>query len=128
MRQIYTSPRNENVERVVALLAEHGIETTIGNRRSYQGGQWKRFSYTDRGRPDAWPQVWVTRSEDQTLARQLLREAGLEPATRFADELAAARTVGDPRQHRAVSSRIRMVLLALCGVTALFTLAYYFIR
>ena len=42
MRQIYTSPRNANIERVVQLMAENGIETSISNRRAYQGADWKR--------------------------------------------------------------------------------------
>ena len=120
MRQIYTSPRMENIERVVALMAEHGIQTSIGNRRAYQGADWKRFSYTERGDRGIWPHVSVVRSEDQTLARKLLREAGIEPATRFADELAAARGAGDPTTHRRASMRIKLVVLALiCGVCVL---------
>lgn len=73
MRQIYTSPRMENIERVVALMAEKGIQTSIANRRSYQGADWKRFSYSARGDRDSWPQVWVVRSEDQTPARRRVR-------------------------------------------------------
>lgn len=120
MRQIYTSPRMENIERVVALMAEHGIQTSIGNRRAYQGADWKRFSYTERGDRDRWPYVSVVRSEDQTLARKLLREAGIEPATRFADELAAARSAGDPTTHKRTSMRIKLVVLALiCGICML---------
>ncbi len=123
MRQIYTSPRTANIERVVALMAEHGIQTTISNRRAYQGSDWKRFSYTERGDRESWPQVWVVRSEDQTRARQVLRDAGLEPATRFADELAAARGAGDTSQHRRVSMRIKLVVFALiAGVIALIAL------
>jgi len=123
MRQIYTSPRNANIERVVALMAENGIQTTINNRRAYQGPDWKRFSYTSRGDRDSWPQVWVVHSEDQTRARQVLRDAGLEPATRFADELAAARTAGDTRQHRTASIRVKLVVFALiAGVIALIAL------
>lgn len=115
MRQIYTSPRQENVERVVTLLNDADIQTTIRNRRDWQGGQWKRFSYTERGESESWAQVWVTNSNDQTRAREILREAGLEPATRFADELAAARSPSDPRRHKTNSMRIRMVLLGLIG-------------
>jgi len=123
MRQIYTSPRNANIERVVALMAENGIQTTISNRRAYQGSDWKRFSYTARGDRESWPQVWVVRSEDQTRARQVLRDAGLEPATRFADELAAARAVGDTSQHKRVSLRIKLVVFGLiAGVIALIAL------
>lgn len=120
MRQIYTSPRMENIERVVALMNEQGIETTIANRRAYQGADWKRFSYTAKGDRDSWPQVCVVRSEDQTAARRILREAGLEPATRFAEELAAARNAGDTSGHKRTSLRIKLVLLAMiAGIAAL---------
>ena len=85
MRQIYTSPRADNVDRVVTLLGDAGIATTIRNRRDWQGGQWKRFSYSERGDGESWPQVWVTDSNDLTRAREILRDAGLEPSTRFAD-------------------------------------------
>jgi len=105
----------ENIQRVVALMAEQGIETAIGNRRSYQGADWKKFSYTAKGDRDSWPQVSVVRSEDQTRARQILRDAGLEPAVRFADELAAARGTGDISSHRRLSMRIKLVVLALIG-------------
>ncbi|HEY0179151.1 MAG TPA: hypothetical protein VGC30_05905 [Dokdonella sp.] len=126
MRQIYTSPRLENVQRVVALMAEHGIATTVANRRAYQGSDWKRFSYTAKGDRDAWPQVSVVRSEDQTAARRILREAGLEPATRFADELAAARSVGGAERHRHLSTRIKLVVLALiAGVAVLIALTQW---
>jgi hypothetical protein len=123
MRQIYTSPRQANIDRVVQLMAEHGIQTTISNRRAYQGSDWKRFSYSERGDRDSWPQVWVVRSEDQTLARQVLRDAGLEPATRFADELAAARGAGDTNRHKQASMRVKLVVFALiAGVIALIVL------
>jgi hypothetical protein len=123
MRQIYTSPRMENIRRVVALMAEHGIETSISNRRDWQADDWKRFSYTARGQRESWPQVSVVRSEDQTLARQLLRDAGLEPATRFAEELASSRGVGDTRAHRRLSLRVKLVVLALiAGIAMLIAL------
>ncbi len=123
MRQIYSSPRQANIERVVQLMAENGIQTTIANRRAYQGSDWKRFSYSAKGDRDSWPQVWVVRSEDQTRARQVLREAGLEPATRFAEELAAARGAGDTTRHKQASTRIKLVVFALItGVIALIVL------
>lgn len=128
MRQIYTSPRVENVERVVTLMNDAGIATTIRNRRDWQGGQWKRFSYSERGDSEAWQQVWVTDSSDQGRARQILRDAGLEPATRFADELAAARSPADPRRHKSQSTRMRMVLLALIGGVILLIASAYLSR
>ncbi|MBN8726218.1 MAG: hypothetical protein J0H15_00755 [Xanthomonadales bacterium] len=114
MRQIYTSPRIENVQRVVELMAAHGIETSVQNRRDYQGADWKRFSYSRPADRNSWPQVSITRAEDLTQARRLLREAGIEPSTRFADELAAARgAAGDPRSHQRASHRVKLVVLAL---------------
>ncbi|ANB17449.1 hypothetical protein [Dokdonella koreensis] len=124
MRQIYTSPRAENVERVVALMQQHGIETTTVNRSGWRGGSWKRFSYSAGGRDrDDWPQVWVVRADDQVRARQVLRDSGLEPAIRFADELAASRGTIEPGRHGAVSKRMKLVLLGLiAGVVVLIVL------
>lgn len=123
MRQIYSSPRQANIDRVVQLMGEHGIQTSVSNRRAYHGSDWKRFSYSAKGDRDTWPQVWVVRSEDQTRARQVLRDAGLEPATRFADELAAARGAGDTSRHKQASMRVKLIVFALiAGVIALIAL------
>jgi hypothetical protein len=113
MLQIYTSPRIENVERLVAVLGEHGIAAKVRNHEAWRAAGWKRFSYSERGDRHAWPQAWVLHAEDYTRARQLLREVGLEPSTRFADELAAARSPGDTARHRAASWRWKLVILAL---------------
>ena len=76
MRQVFSSPRLENVERVAAMLREAGIEVQILNGRSYKGNRRSSFSYReDAGGPK--PAVWVTRSDEQPRARELLREAGL---------------------------------------------------
>lgn len=128
MRQIYTSPRAENVDRVVALLDQAGIQTTQTNRRGWKGGQWKRFSYSSGGNErDSWPQVWVVNSNDQTQARQILRDAGLEPAIRFADELALSRSGSDiERAREAASKRFKLVILALVtGVIVLIAISQF---
>ena len=91
MRQIYTSQRNENIDRVVALLADAGIETSVTNRSNYAGHDYRGPSYTARVDSSTWPQVWVVHSADQSRARALLREAGVEPAIRFAEEVAKSR-------------------------------------
>lgn len=125
MRQIYTSPRAENVNRVVELLNKAGIETTLTNRVGWKGGQWKRFSYSSGGNErDSWPQVWVVNSNDQTQARQILRDVGLEPAIRFADELAMSRSVPDMASARlAATKRFKLIILALVtGVIVLIAL------
>ena len=128
MRQIYTSPRAENVDRVVALLNEAGIQTTLTNRIGWKGGQWKRFSYSSGGNErDSWPQVWVVNSNDQTQARQILRDVGLEPAVRFADELAMSRSGTDiARARAAASKRFKLVVLALVtGVIVMIGLSMF---
>lgn len=121
MRQIYTSPRNENIDRVVALLADAGIETSVTNRSNYAGHDYKGPSYTAKMDSSTWPQVWIVHSQDQTRARALLREVGVEPATRFAAEVAEAAT----RQQTTVQRRIKWVwnvrtlLLIAIGVIVL---------
>lgn len=107
MRQIYSSPRISNIDRVVALMAEHGIETKVSNLRPWNRADWKRFSYVRMSSSDSWPKVSVVNSVDQTEARRLLRELGIAPATRYADALHQARTP-QPGQWR---MRLRIVLL-----------------
>ena len=61
MRQIYTSPRPENIDSVVALMAEHGIQATVSNRSNYHRRGWQRHSYSPRRQDRSqWPQVWIT--------------------------------------------------------------------
>lgn len=82
MRQVFASPRLENVERVAALLHEAGIDTRITHARSYKGGLRGDFSYRDHVRTDPIPAVWVVKSDDQPAARAILRDAGLLDSTR----------------------------------------------
>ena len=65
--------------------------------------------------------VWIVKAEDQPKARALLREAGIEPATRFADDLAKARTpVQDAQTRRSVIVwRIRLLLVGLIALLIL---------
>lgn len=105
MRQIYTSARNENIDRVVALLREQGIETSITNRSNYAGHDYKGPSYGAKSNRDAWPQVWVVHSADQARARAILREIGIEPPTRFAEELEQSRS----KERTPAEKRSRLV-------------------
>ncbi len=116
MRQIYTSPRVENVARVVALLGEAGIATSVTNRRSWGGHDFKRHSYSARQDSAEWPQVWVVNAEDQPRARALLREAGVEPATRHAEELARSRQAATPGQRRSFAIYLRLALLGVIAI------------
>ncbi len=119
MREIYASPRHENVDRVVALLAEHGIETRVNNRSAYQRPSYNRFSYSAPGDANRWPQVEVRFAKDMPQARALLREAGLEPMTRHAEVLAASRadnaTARMQARRKATVRRVRMMMFAGIG-------------
>ncbi|MEO6967746.1 MAG: hypothetical protein ABI132_04720 [Rhodanobacteraceae bacterium] len=124
MRQIYTSPRQQNIERVVALLAEQGIVTSVTNKRAWVRPSYSRFSYSQANDSGEWPVVWITHAADQTRARQLLREIGIEPATRYAEALAAARdpAIPDPNRHHRAAMRVRIALMAGVGVAFLLLL------
>ena len=121
MRQVFSSPRLENVERVAALLNEAGIETRITHARSYRGGLRGNFSYRDNARTDPVPAVWVVKSEDQPAAREMLRNAGLLDSTRIATNYTLpvfrteeAEAVADPARKRAF--RLKAGLLLVIGV------------
>jgi ferric-dicitrate binding protein FerR (iron transport regulator) len=126
MRQLYTSPRQENIDRVVTLMSEQGIETKVMNRSNWNRPTYQRFSYTRReNQPgndrDSWPQVWICHADDYTRARALLRELGIEPTTRHAEELAAARDPSPVSRRRHTVARVRRIVLLAIG--AVFVLA-----
>jgi hypothetical protein len=126
MRQIYTSPRPGNIDRVVALLAEHGIESQVENRSNWRTHGHRRFSYRepDSSR-DQWEQVWITRADDYTRARELMRELGIEPVVRFGQDLAEARNPSPQARRKYTVARVRrIVLLAVLGAFALVVLRY----
>jgi ferric-dicitrate binding protein FerR (iron transport regulator) len=114
MRQIYTSPRQENVDRVIALMAEHGIEASVANRSNYNRSSWQRFSYSQRqDNRDSWAQVWITHADDYTRARVLLREIGIEPVIRHGEELAAVRNPTPATRRQYTVARVRRIMLLL---------------
>lgn len=118
MRQVFSSPRMENVERVAELLRDAGIETRITHGRSYKGGLRGAFSYRDHVRTDPVPAVWVVLSEDQPAARGILRAAGLLDSTRMDTgyTLPAFRTeapviADDPARKRAFRLKVGLLLV-----------------
>lgn len=116
MRQVFSSPRLENVERVAALLREAGIEVRITDGRSYKGNRRSAPSYSERDRAASRPALWVVKSEDRVRAREILRENGLIESTRpddaarpsFRSEFDDAPT-RTPAQKRAF--RIKLALI-----------------
>lgn len=113
MRQIFSSPRAENIDRMVALLEEAGIETRVTNRRAYAGHDYKGPSYSARQDSAQWPTVWIVNADDQPRARAILRDAGIAPYTRFAEELAQSRAPKSDRPHWALASKLRIFLIGV---------------
>lgn len=125
MRQIYSSPISANVDRLVALLEERGIEATVQNRSRWNRPGYKRHSYAQPEARESWPQVWVTHADDYTRARELLRELGIEPAVRHAELLAAMRAPKPKARTQDVVRRARrIVLAAVVGAFLLLMLRY----
>ena len=128
MRLLYTSPRQENIDRVVALMTENGVETSVTNRSNWNRPSYQRFSYSQRSENrDSWPQVWISRADDYTRARELLRELGIEPVIRHGEMLKAERnpvaSVYTRREHTVTRAR-RIVMLAILGIFIVLTLNY----
>jgi len=128
MRQVFSSARIENVERVAKLLEDAGIEARITNGRSYKGGLRGNFSYRERDDDKAKPAVWVVRSADQPRARAMLREAGLMDSSRNAPDSYVAMSFRGTIPDRAKrggamqrASRIKFGLLAVIGVIVAWT-------
>ena len=129
MRQVFSSPRLENVERVAQLLRDDGIAVKVTQRRAYKGGLRGNFSYRDDTRTEPMPAVWVVRSEDQPRARAMLRELGLLDSTRsdtgyrlpaFRSEEPAA--ADDPGRKRAFRLKLGLLaVIAIVVVLAFFT-------
>lgn len=114
MRQVFTSVRLENVERVEQMLNAVGIETKITQGRSWKGVSRREFSYSAKNHdPSQQPALWVIKPEDFKQARQILHDAGLLEATRDASYLPGHLSFRDPAGQGPMArmTRIRMALL-----------------
>ena len=121
MRQVFTSVRLENVERVAAMLNEAGIETRITQGRSWKGNSRREFSYTAKHHdPSQQPAVWVLRPDDFKPAREILHEAGLLEATRDSSYLPPELQFREPAaaDPQAKVTKVRLALLAAVAVAA----------
>lgn len=128
MRQVFSSPRLENVEAVAELLRAEGIEVRISNGRSYQGNRRSNFSYRDGAQSGPQPAVWILKADDQPRGRQLLRDAGLLDSTRAGESTyLPLSTVHDKRDHteRKRSSRARMRIGLLVLIVIVSALIWY---
>ena len=79
MRQLFTSPRMENVEGVAQLLRDAGIDIKVTDARGYRKVSRREFSYvpSQQEKKGEQPAVWVINSDDYKRARELLAEGGL---------------------------------------------------
>ncbi len=116
MRQVFSSPRLENVESVAKLLRDRDIEVRITNGRSYKGAIHGNFSYRQRENDEPQPTVWIVKSDDQPLARTLLREAGLLDSGRSPTSYLPTPTLreslpSDKPSAQRLASRIKLGLL-----------------
>lgn len=129
MRQVFTSARHENVERVAELLRDAGIEVRITNGRSYKGRRRGNFSYRDRDSDQPKPAVWIVRSADQPRARAMLRDAGLMDSSKNDPDSYVAMsfrgTIPDPgRRNTAMRRASRIKLGLLVVIVAIIALTY----
>jgi len=111
MRQIFTSRRLETVEGVARLLAEHGIETYISERRSYKGNRRGQFSFLESTGPE--PALWLVNGADISRARELMVAAGLLTIQRSESVVAAQghdRIVTPAKKSVAIATKVRIAL------------------
>ncbi len=121
MRQVFSSRRLENVERVAALMRAAGIEIYIANGRSYKGQRRRQFTYRDHLNHDPEAAIWVLKAGDQPQARQILREAGLLESTR--DHTGAFIGLPEPSgpakaPGSAWALRMRVIVFLLAGAVS----------
>ncbi|HEV8693646.1 MAG TPA: hypothetical protein VGQ93_05575 [Lysobacter sp.] len=119
MRQVFSSPRLENVEAVAQMLRDAGIEVRISDGRSYKGAMRSRPSYSDQSAPK--PAVWVVQSDDQVRAREILREHGLIETTRPGDSFVPPSFRDEETRYAKTSAqqrtfRFKVFLLAVMAV------------
>lgn len=119
MRQIFSSPRLENVEQVEKLLEEAGIQTRVTDRATWNRATKRDFSYTEKRHTQKWPAVWVVQADEYSKARQIMRDIGLLQTTQEAvpSYLPEARASATDDGNRV--GKMRLVLLggAILGAT-----------
>ena len=132
MRQIFSSPRLENVEGVAKLLTEAGIENKVSEARGYRAVSRREFSYVPsrqetQGTP---PSVWVVKADDYKRARELLMEAGLLDESRtgssYVPETLQFKEAPKLPQRQRIG-RMRIALLFAVGAMAFWTILRMFV-
>jgi hypothetical protein len=127
MRQVFTSPRLENVEGVAQLLREAGVEIKVSDSRSYKKVSRREFSYVpaQQDKQAQQPSVWVINSDDYKRARELLASSGLLDEAKTGSSY-----LPEPMQFREKAAsppsarigRVRVALLFIVGALVLWTI------
>ena len=127
MRQIFSSPRLENVEAVARILDEAGIGNKLSDGRSYKKHSRREFSYVPAKQEAAGgvqPTVWVLKSDDYKRARDLLHGMGLlDDAKTAAPSYVPAPLQFKEKPHVPAAKRINRVRVALLFAVA--AMAFY---
>ncbi len=131
MRQVFTSPRLENVEGVAQLLRDAGVGIKVTDARSYRKVSRREFSYVEQKRDgSSQPSVWVVNSDDYKRARDLLHGAGL------LETAAAPSYVPEALQPKAAEAltsqqklfRVKLLLLVVLGALVMLSLLRMFLQ
>ena len=121
MRQMFTSPRLENVEAVAKLFTEAGIDNKISEGRGYKKVSRREFSYVEKKNDTSnQPAVWVIKSDDYKRAREMLLGMGLidqASGPSYLPESLQFKEKARPDAARRLS-RVRVVLLFAVGAMA----------
>jgi hypothetical protein len=119
MRQLFTSARLENVERVDALFQQAGIATKVIGGRSYKGHSRRGFSYNEGGAGgmESPPQLWVLHADDYRRAREILLAEGLLEVSAEGTAVPSFRPstpkVEDKKSNRLVKTRMALMVIVI---------------
>ncbi|MEO8160982.1 MAG: pathogenicity-like protein [Arenimonas sp.] len=131
MRQVFTSPRLENVEGVAQLLRDAGVDIKVNDGRSYRKVSRREFSYVEQKRDtSSEPAIWVVNSDDYKRARELLHDAGLLETAAMPSYVPEALQLKDaaPASPEQRIFRIKLGLLVVLGSLVLLSLVRMFMH
>ena len=127
MRQVFSSPRLENVEGVAQMLREAGIDIKVTDARGYKQVSRREFSYvpSQQERSGTQPAVWVINADDYKRARDMLVDGGL-----LDDAKTSVSYLPEPLQVQSKPTeppsarigRVRLALLFIVGALAFWTI------
>jgi hypothetical protein len=128
MRQVFSSPRLENVEGVAQMLREAGIDIKVTDARGYKQVSRREFSYvpSQQERSGTQPAVWVINADDYKRARDMLVDGGLldeaKTSVSYLPEPLQLKEQAPSEPASARIGRVRIALLFIVGALAFWTI------